>query len=225
MSNIYIAHISDLTQPITENMLSKLTPQRKARMCRYRQHSDKLRCVAAALLARLGAQEFFSDTNVQVFMPAGMPPYSVSGNKVCRMSISHTADRVMCMTDSEDCGVDIESEHACREAVGLAERYFFTSEAAWICAAETETLRAERFARIWTAKEAYLKYCATGLQRGLDTFCITACDDGVSVTDPMMPAAHLYSIADKDGCFVYTAFSRTPVERFTKVESDVLFCD
>ena len=123
MSIIYIAHISDLTQPITENMLSKLTPQRKARMCRYRQHSDKLRCVAAALLARLGAQEFFSDTNVQVFMPAGMPPYAVSGNKVCRMSISHTADRVMCMTDSEDCGVDIESEHACREAVGLAERH------------------------------------------------------------------------------------------------------
>ena len=137
------------------------------------------------------------------------------------MSISHTSCYVMCMTDSTNCGADIEGINECTDSQQLADRYFCKKEALWIRNAETSDILAERFAWIWTAKEAYLKYCGEGLRRKLDSFCISSDGDSLYVTDQLMPNKKLYSLTGKIRDTVYTVFSETPVEAFHLSNADV----
>lgn len=226
MSVIHIVYISDMNQPITSEMTEKLPGERTTRAWRYRQNSDRLRCISAGLLAEYAAEEHFGclPEKLRLFMSEGMPPYAVMGNEKCYMSISHTSCYVMCMTDMSECGADIESINSCACALDIGDRYFCGDEADWIRRGSSDADKAERFTRIWTAKEAYLKYCGTGLRRPLDSFSIAAAEGVPAVSDPLMPSQRLFSHTGRLGGHIYTSFSKTPVVSVRVIKSEVLFC-
>jgi len=63
-------------------------------------------------------------------------------------------------------GVDVETLAHCRDTAGLTRTVFSPGEADWLERQPAE-LRPLSFARLWTAKEAVLKACGTGIAGGL----------------------------------------------------------
>ncbi len=59
-------------------------------------------------------------------------------------------------------GVDVERVEPLRDLDGVATRVFLDPERDWMNAAEDQHARLRRFYRLWTAKEAVMKYLGTG---------------------------------------------------------------
>ncbi|MCI2048372.1 MAG: 4'-phosphopantetheinyl transferase superfamily protein [Lachnospiraceae bacterium] len=67
-------------------------------------------------------------------------------------------------------GLDLQKISAFRS--GLPERFFPSSESRAIAACPDETARRDLFFRLWTIREAYVKYTGRGLSEGMDSFTI-----------------------------------------------------
>ncbi|MCC8050043.1 MAG: 4'-phosphopantetheinyl transferase superfamily protein [Clostridiales bacterium] len=68
-----------------------------------------------------------------------------------------------------DVGCDIEFRKQPNDK--LAGRFFCRDEISWMQDAKEETEREERFYRLWTLKESFIKATGQGLRLPLDSFC------------------------------------------------------
>ncbi|MCB1649323.1 MAG: 4'-phosphopantetheinyl transferase superfamily protein [Gammaproteobacteria bacterium] len=85
-------------------------------------------------------------------------------------NISHTAGLiVIAVSASGAIGVDVERSDRNPRVLELAHRYFSTRELADLRALPSQR-QGERFLRLWTLKEAYIKACGMGLAIPLDSF-------------------------------------------------------
>jgi 4'-phosphopantetheinyl transferase len=85
-------------------------------------------------------------------------------------SIAHTGGLAACaISRIADVGIDVETIDHARNELELSRRYFASSEVAELERCSPDA-RPERFAEIWTLKEAYLKAIGTGLSQPLDSF-------------------------------------------------------
>ncbi len=89
-------------------------------------------------------------------------------------SISHSGELWVCAFSGRPVGVDVQQHvkkrgEGDREAAGrfgrMADRFFHPREAVWV---REEPY--ERFFRIWTAKESYVKYTGEGIGAGFSQF-------------------------------------------------------
>ena len=110
MSDLYLVRITNMNMPIEEELIQKMPEGRAERISRFRQHGDKLRCLTAGLLAKRAAADYAgcSMEAVRVVTQQGYAPYAVYQEKKIYMSISHAGNYVLCMTDSSECGADVE---------------------------------------------------------------------------------------------------------------------
>jgi 4'-phosphopantetheinyl transferase len=154
----------------------QLSPAELARAQRFFHERDRIAFVFSHGLLRqvLGAYcgvegralEFVANEygKPALSVPSGMPPNPVSFN------LSHSHGRALiAVSDGRAVGVDVEQEDARKDALSLAERYFFGAEIEAIRAAG-EALRAATFFRFWAAKEAVIKAQGSGLSTPLDRF-------------------------------------------------------
>lgn len=74
-------------------------------------------------------------------------------------SLSHCKEAVVCITDNQPCGIDVESVGRYSESVA---RYAMNDEE--LNAIEAAANPARAFVRLWTQKEALLKAVGTGIQ-------------------------------------------------------------
>ncbi|MGN0363205.1 MAG: 4'-phosphopantetheinyl transferase family protein [Bilifractor sp.] len=89
--------------------------------------------------------------------------YRIIGVADRRIGIDLQQNVLHSTTDSE------EDARRCRK---LASRFFHPCECAYVLAAETEIQIIRRFFRIWTAKEAYVKYTGSGIDGSFSTFSV-----------------------------------------------------
>ncbi len=85
-----------------------------------------------------------------------------------RFSLSHSGHWVLlAIARTKRVGIDVEAVGATRDLIGIAKNYYHPQEYAQL---ETlsPTAQAERFYRLWTLKEAFLKATGTGISAGLD---------------------------------------------------------
>ena len=90
-------------------------------------------------------------------------------------------------------GVDIEDCRRGVDCMALAKRFFSAEEAEYLAGLEGRELTNNAFFRIWTGKEAYVKYLGSGLGYGLSGFTLKApvcrevriCD-AQNVTPPLL---------------------------------------
>jgi len=123
---------------------SLLPAERYEKMMRYRQEKDRLRCFASSLLlqkAARGRSIFYNE--------AGKP--LVEG---LFFNLSHSGDYAV-LAEADSCvGVDIEEMVPYGDWVREA---LTSSEYEWLRQEDDETLRQERFYRLWTRKESLVK--------------------------------------------------------------------
>ena len=128
--------------------LSYLDANRRAKTLRLQTTERRAQSAGAGLLLR----HLFGD--VEYVYGANGKPY-LRDRKDCFFSISHSDRYVVCAVADCEVGVDIEPVSPIRPAV--LHRCFTDQEREWIGDDP------ERFARLWTMKEAYMKMTGTGL--------------------------------------------------------------
>lgn len=157
---IYYQSIHDIV--ITDQLLSRLQPQRRKQLLSFRFEDDKKRCAAAGLLLWKYIYKGHPENYTVSYNASGKPsvwnaPY---------FNLSHSNDLVMLAVSDTLVGCDIER---LRKAV-LSRHVFHPEEINCLLALPPGEKRDHTFLRLWTAKEAFLKATGTGIQADANTY-------------------------------------------------------
>lgn len=144
-----------------EEALRSLFPERFARAMRFRQRSDRLRCLGAGYLLHqvLGIPEAVLCTN------AYGKPYVP--DRPGDFSLSHGGDLIVLAVADRAVGVDVEPLG--RRHGDIAKRVFKPEEIEWMNAGDDPD---RRFFELWTLKEAVMKAEGKGLSLSPETFSV-----------------------------------------------------
>ena len=163
MDRLYLMDCSPL---LNEDCIREVLPQldntRRQRIEQLKTPEKRAQCAAAGLLLT----RLFGENNAppSLFHGSRGKPYLYEKTDVF-FSLSHVNHWVLCATASAEIGADAQPLTDYRPHV--ANRCFTEAERAWM-----EKLPEERFAQLWTAKEAYLKYTGFGLVLPMSSFSV-----------------------------------------------------
>lgn len=161
-----VLNIRSLTEAELEKCFQAMSINRRERCLRYKNPLDRQRMIAAELLLkRVIAGSFGESTDcIRVEnLPSGKPVANIKGRELC-VSISHSGDFVAAAVSEKEVGIDIETFRSVSPQ--LLKRAFNSDEEAFAMQGETDELtkeQTERFLRVWTAKEAFVKLTGEGL--------------------------------------------------------------
>lgn len=148
-------------------------PERRQRARRYLRREDGLRCLAAGELLRQTVERTLGITEFSVVKDPGGKP-RIDGLADFHFNLSHSGRRVVIAWGESPVGVDVQK--MCMDAgkEALARRFFTPEEQDYVFG-QPDWIQ-DRFYRVWTGKESYLKYLGTGLRKSLDSFSVLSPD-------------------------------------------------
>ena len=157
MTKLLVCDISGVTEGQFSALLDMASPERKKRAAAYRKREDAVCCLVAEALLRYA----FPDRNPETLQtePGGKPFWEGT-----HFNLSHSGPWVALAVGESPVGVDVECFCRDRNVEALAKRQFTPEEQAFVGSSQ------ERFLRIWTAKEARLKWDGTGLRVPTNSF-------------------------------------------------------
>lgn len=167
---IFYGNVSGLTEQVRRDGMVFLTAERRQRVESCVREEDRRRCFGAGLLLYYGLHICgipFDEITVQRGRDG--KPYLMEYPDF-QYNLSHAGDYVAAVFDGKAVGIDIEQDSRCREQI--AKRFWMPEEYAYLMEAGEQAEREERFGRIWTRKESYIKATGAGMRQGLDTFCV-----------------------------------------------------
>lgn len=116
------------------------------------------------------------------------------------VSASHSGDYLLCAVADTEIGVDIQRHETLKNETAeetnarlakLSKRYFHPEEAEFIIKAPWE-----RFFKVWTAKESYVKYTGEGIDDNFKNFSVIPMDPCVLADGNSADAPAGWSAAD-----------------------------
>lgn len=141
---------------------------------RFIHQEDANRClIAESLLKYMVQKTVTSNSGTIAFNKFGKPFFT---NIFLHFNLSHSDDYVVCAIDKHEIGIDIEKIDNVDKEIG--RRFFSPLEVHWIQNSSSEDESLNRFFRIWTLKESYLKALGTGLYFPLNSFSVVS-ENGV----------------------------------------------
>lgn len=216
-------HLDFETQVENIHLLQEtVSEKRRRKAARYLRKEDMLRSLAAECLCRVmiaenadlsySSLEFSEDKLGKPFLP---------DHASIHFNLTHSGDWVGCAVATTPVGIDIE--HHKPMELDIAKRFFHPCETEYIKAAPQEYT--ERFFKIWTQKESYIKAIGKGLHCPLNSFSVVAGKQmqSIIVTDSHQPMT-VKSLFIADG--YSAAICHTTDEEVKQVEVNDLetFC-
>ena len=179
--------ISGMDEMEYRRLYREASEDRKHRADRYLRQEDKLRCVAADSLLKRAVRAYLH-----------LDQYTVEADELGKprlkdvegfyYNLSHSGRWVVLAYGNVPVGIDVqEIRHAGTE--DIARRFFTPDEQAYVFEG-TDYSFPERFLRVWTGKESYLKYLGIGIRKALDSFSIFD-DLGVVFQTTMLDGAFM----------------------------------
>ena len=159
MTKLFVCDTSGVTEDQYETLLAQASLERKHRAVTYPKREDAVRCLVAEALLRYAFPG--KDPETIRKEPGGKPCWDG-----CHFNLSHSGPYVVLAVGERPVGVDVECFRERRNAEALAKRYFTPEEMAYADG------NREHFFRVWTAKEARLKWDGTGLRMPLNSFSV-----------------------------------------------------
>lgn len=180
MIQVLCTNIAGGGQDLYAALYTASSEERKQRADQYVKREDSLRCLAAGALLRyaLGTSGYTVEYN-----PQGKP--RIKGNETFHYNLSHSGSWVAIAFGDTEVGVDVELRPWDAAAEKVTRRCFSKEEQDYVL--EKEEGIQERFLRVWTGKESYLKYLGTGLRRPMNTVTILSPEPGIHYTSWTMP--------------------------------------
>lgn len=142
--------ITDISQEEYKAVYNRLSPSRKAHIDKMKKYDDQLRSLAASFLIEKLLKEN-SYKNYQLLNNDNGKPYLKDSDLF--VSISHSAEGVVCAISETAIGIDIEKIKPVTEK--FINYVCNEKESEYVLANLEEG--PQRFFAVWTAKEAYLK--------------------------------------------------------------------
>jgi 4'-phosphopantetheinyl transferase len=150
----------DVPPEIAANCQEVLDEGERTRAAAFLDSRDRRQFIVAhGALRMLAGRELNAPAAALTWLPGRhgkpelTPPWSF-----LHTSLSHSADLVAVATViGRPIGVDIQHLSPGLDTTALSARFFAPDEAAWVAADDGEGTRADRFAHLWTRKEAVVK--------------------------------------------------------------------
>ena len=132
------------------------------------------------------------------------------------ISVTHSGKWFVCALSPCPIGIDLQEhtllrnespEQAAQRFCKIARRFFHSDEAAYV-----EADPSDRFFRVWTAKESYVKYTGQGMDQNFDKFCVLAdrntgipvnecwCAEDVFFLQTRFDAAYTFCMCTQNPC-------------------------
>ena len=158
-------YIDDTYQEIDLNaVLPQLSEQRREQVLRFKHEGSRKQCAAAYLLLKRALKEVYGiDENPVFEYDEGGKP-TIRGHADIHFNLSHCAKAVACVVADRPVGIDVEE--TCRYKDNLARYAMNDEEYDQITHSDNPDLT---FTKLWTMKEALLKYTGEGLRRDIKT--------------------------------------------------------
>ena len=157
MLKYYIENVACQPDPAFYPEELRLVPDwRKKYILKYRQPKDRKLSVGVWKLLDRALTEYGLSASDVYIGKTGKPLHP----EIC-FNLSHSADMAMCVLSEKNVGCDIElmiSPH-----ISSFERFFTEKEQEYICRAKSSSETNQRFFRLWTMKESYLKMTGEGI--------------------------------------------------------------
>jgi len=166
MTEINVLVLGDWLERDVSPYLPYASAERQESAARFQHASDRSRSLWAELFARQRLAEAAGVSPFEVEIAhdeKGKPFWKGSSFFV---SLSHSGSYIAAAVGREPVGVDVEKKRNAAPAV--AKRWFRPEENA-LLETLSEPERTRLFFRLWTMKEAALKYAGEGLSGGLET--------------------------------------------------------
>lgn len=163
------------TEEVFRKYYGQMPPQRKNKVDKCRIDMDKKRSLGVGILIN----EFMREHNLSTEQSA----YKVGKNGkpyfdgFC-FNASHSGKYAVCVFADNEVGCDIEQLNG--KDLRIAQRFYSENEQKYVFDRDFQKLSNERFVRIWTLRESYLKYLGTGLTKPLSSFGLenlSVCDN------------------------------------------------
>ncbi len=189
----------DLDAPPPAGGFSELSPAERARAAAFRFEHLRTRYIATHIALRRVLSRY-----------AGLPPQAVrfgagphgkpwlENEPRIGFNLSHSESCAIIAVAASEIGVDIEQLRPMPDALALASRFFHPDEVRLL---ETAPSTADAFIRLWTLKEAWLKYCGKGLVQPLNSF---------SMLDPQIRNQYVTTHIPAPGGFVAAVVYAAP---------------
>ena len=183
MIHVICTDISGLKESDYDDLYAKASPERKCRADRCRRREDALRCVAADALLRyaLGTERYTLEKE------RNGKPYIVERTDF-HFNLSHSGCWVVLAWGSSEVGVDVEKIRMDTDLLAIAKRFYAPEEQCYILEEPEQSRR--RFFEVWTAKESYVKYLGTGLQKNLASFNVLSLEPKVRLYQRELPGGY-----------------------------------
>lgn len=161
MVNLYILHTANMDDPREHKEWKQLLPEgRWEKAVRMVLPEDRKNSAGAGWLMRYAFREkgFFLEKEHLYLGKHGKPKH-----KIVHFNVSHSGEYVICVTAEKEIGCDIQKITTVREKI--MNRFFSPEEKryVWQGGENATDTKAERFTRIWTRKESYVKRSGEGL--------------------------------------------------------------
>ena len=144
------------------------SPEKQTQRSSWTCQAEYARSLFGEMLVRIALSRMTGIAPEQLQITAGASGKSqLQSDMRLFFNLSHSGDYAVCAVSHAECGVDTEMIRAVRK--GFAKRFFHPFEAAFLDALPPEQYDAY-LCRIWTLKEAYVKYLGCGLRQDLSAF-------------------------------------------------------
>ena len=147
-----------------DEAMTLLSEQRREQVARYKLEGPRRQAVAAYLLLRKALREMYGMHDAPVFEYDANGKPSILGHPEIFFNISHCRKAVACVVADSPVGIDVEE--TCRFSDSIARYTLDDEEYESVVKADNPS---QAFIRLWTMKEALLKYTGEGLRRDIKT--------------------------------------------------------
>ena len=148
---------------------AEMPTYRREKIDRLGRRADKIRSLGAGVLLSRALKSVGVDKNAEIAVGKNGKPF-LKGIKDVHFNLSHSGDLVMCAISDGEVGCDVENVSIGR--LGVAERFFTVAERGFIDIGKNEKEKNERFFRLWTLKESFIKAVGAGFSLPMNSFSI-----------------------------------------------------
>lgn len=147
-----------------DEAMTLLSEQRREQVARYKLEGPRRQAVAAYLLLRKALREMYGIHDAPVFEYDANGKPSILGHPEIFFNLSHCRKAVACVVADSPVGIDVEE--TCRFSDSIARYTLDDEEYESVVKSDNPS---QAFIRLWTMKEALLKYTGEGLRRDIKT--------------------------------------------------------
>lgn len=193
-AKVFLLNLKDVDTFVYRQFYEVVSSERRQRADRYYRYEDALRCVMSEALVQYVYCSIRKNTKVpKIIYPHKGKPYLANDEKF-HFSVSHTGMYVAVGYAEHGIGIDIEQVNRSLDRKSIAASVFTKEEQTYIFSAQEEQVRRLRFAKLWTAKESYLKYLGWGFGKSPLSFSINPTDKTIYEKESgVIPELAVYS--------------------------------